>query len=42
MLDQWITITAGSSGVGSGTVQFGVLANNSPTRRTAEIVIAGQ
>jgi outer membrane protein assembly factor BamB len=38
----WIHITSGSSGTGSGTVNFSVSANISPGSRTGKITIAGQ
>jgi len=37
----WITVTAGASGSGNGTVQFTVAANTGPAR-TGTITIAGQ
>jgi hypothetical protein len=37
----WITITGGSSGAGSGTVNYSVAANTSPAR-TGTITVAGQ
>ena len=37
----WITITSGASGMGSGTVNFTVAANTSPTQRTGTIAIGG-
>ncbi len=40
--DQWITVTSGASGIGTGTVGFQVLANNSTAPRTGTITIAGQ
>jgi hypothetical protein len=38
----WITITGGSSGIGSGTVDYSVAANPLTTSRTGTIVAAGQ
>ena len=38
----WITVTGGASGGGSGTVQFAVDANDKKTPRTGTITIAGQ
>ena len=38
----WITITAGASGSGSGTVDYTVAANTSTTGRTGTMTIAGQ
>ena len=38
----WITITAGSSGTGNGTVSFSVLANPSTNSRTGMLTIAEQ
>lgn len=38
----WITITAGSSGNGNGTVQYSVAANTGPAGRTGSITAAGQ
>src|SRR5882757_652198 len=38
----WITITAGKSGNGNGTVSYSVLANDQPTGRTATFVVAGR
>lgn len=38
----WITILSGSSGTGSGTVQYSIDANYSPSARTGAISIAGQ
>lgn len=37
----WITIAAGASGTGSGTVSFNVAANSSTTYRTGILTIAG-
>ncbi|MGI8788174.1 MAG: FG-GAP-like repeat-containing protein [Pyrinomonadaceae bacterium] len=39
--DSWITITAGSSGTGNGTISYTVAANNSPAR-TGTITVNGQ
>ncbi|KJU82724.1 secreted protein containing DUF1566 [Candidatus Magnetobacterium bavaricum] len=38
----WITITSGSSGTGTGTVNYTVAANTSLTQRTGTLTIAGQ
>jgi len=38
----WITITAGSSGNGNGTVNYSVAANTTPKSRTGIITVAGQ
>jgi M6 family metalloprotease-like protein len=38
----WFSITAGSSGTGSGTVSYSVLQNASGTPRSGSITIAGQ
>ena len=38
--DAWITVTAGSSGSGNGTVDYSVVANNGASR-TGTITIAG-
>jgi hypothetical protein len=38
----WITITAGSSGTGNGTVSYRVASNVSETPRTGTLTIAGQ
>jgi hypothetical protein len=38
----WITVTAGVSGTGNGTVNFSVAANTGSTSRTGTITIAGQ
>ncbi len=40
--DGWITITAGASGNGPGTVTYSVGANASTTSRTGSLTIAGQ
>ncbi len=38
----WITITAGASGSGNGTVSYNVAANTSSSSRTGVLTIAGQ
>jgi hypothetical protein len=38
----WLTITAGSSGSGNGTVGYTAAANTSPNSRTGTLTIAGQ
>ena len=38
----WVTITSGASGAGSGTVQFSVSANTTGSDRTGNLTIAGQ
>jgi YD repeat-containing protein len=38
----WITVTAGASGSGSGTVTYGVAANPSTAQRSGTMTIAGQ
>jgi uncharacterized protein (TIGR03437 family) len=38
----WITITSGSSGNGSGTVEYSVAANTGTSSRTGTLTIAGQ
>jgi uncharacterized protein (TIGR03437 family) len=38
----WITITSGSSGSGSGTVEYSVAANTGTSSRTGTLTIAGQ
>ncbi len=40
--DNWITITSGSSGTGSGTVNYSVAANTTGAARTGTMTIAGQ
>jgi hypothetical protein len=40
--DGWITITAGNSGQGSGTVTYSVAANASTTTRSGSVTVAGQ
>ena len=37
----WITITSGSSGTGSGTVNYSVASNTSSSQRTGTMTIAG-
>jgi len=38
----WLTVTAGSSGAGPGTVSFAVATNAGSTSRTANLIIGGQ
>jgi len=38
----WVSITSGSSGQGSGTVQFTVAANADPATRTGDVMVNGQ
>src|SRR5262249_62277308 len=38
----WLTVTAGSSGTGSGTVGYAVAANLTTTPRMGTLTIAGQ
>src|SRR5262247_3427810 len=38
----WLTITAGSSGQGDGTVQFNAATNNDPAARTGGVMLNGQ
>ena len=38
----WITITAGASGTGNGTVSYTVAANTTSAERTGNLTIAGQ
>jgi hypothetical protein len=38
----WLTITAGTSGTGNGTVSYTVAANNTPDPRTGTLTIAGR
>jgi len=38
----WLSITAGASGTGSGTVQFSVAANTDTTPRAGTLTVAGQ
>jgi len=40
--DSWITITAGSSGAGHGTVSYSVAANTSSSALTGTVTVAGQ
>ncbi|MBN2282430.1 MAG: hypothetical protein JXO48_00910, partial [Deltaproteobacteria bacterium] len=40
--DAWITITAGASGTGNGTVQYLVASNTSSIPRTGTLTIAGE
>jgi hypothetical protein len=40
--DGWITITAGASGTGVGSVQFNVAANSTGAPRSGTLTIAGQ
>lgn len=40
--DAWISMTAGSSGSGNGTVQFMVAENFSPSPRTGTMTVAGR
>ena len=40
--NSWITITAGASGMGNGTVSYQVGVNSSPTPRTGLLTIAGK
>jgi len=37
----WLSITAGASGTGNGTVQFSVAANNDTTPRTGTLTVGG-
>jgi hypothetical protein len=39
--DSWISVTSGSSGVGSGTVEYSVEAKSSPGNRTGTILVSG-
>ena len=39
--DSWITITAGASGTGNGTVQYAVSANDNKKQRSGTMSIAG-
>lgn len=39
--DSWLTITAGSSGSGSGTVTYSIAANTLLTSRTGTLTVAG-
>ncbi len=38
----WLTVTSGSSGSGSGTVSYSVLANTTTTSRTGNLTVGGQ
>ena len=38
----WLSITAGSSGQGPGTIQFTVAANADPSSRTGDVMVNGQ
>jgi hypothetical protein len=38
----WITVTAGSTGAGTGTFRYSVAANTTPSSRTAALTIAGK
>jgi antitoxin (DNA-binding transcriptional repressor) of toxin-antitoxin stability system len=38
----WITVTAGASGTGNGTVSYSVAANTSTTARVGTLTVAGQ
>ena len=40
--DSWLTVTAGGSGAGSGTVSYSVAANSSTTAHNGTLTIAGQ
>ncbi len=40
--DDWITVTSGDSGIGSGTVGYSVAANPDASSRTGTITIAGE
>ncbi|MBI3651922.1 MAG: propanediol utilization protein, partial [Acidobacteria bacterium] len=40
--DAWLTVTAGASGTGNGTVSFNVAANASTSQRSGTMTIAGQ
>ncbi|HEY0548842.1 MAG TPA: BACON domain-containing carbohydrate-binding protein [Verrucomicrobiae bacterium] len=40
--NQWISILAGSNGIGSGTVAYSVAGNASLSERTATLLIAGE
>jgi len=40
--DSWITITSGTSGTGSGTVNYSVSANTTTSQRTGTMTIAGE
>jgi hypothetical protein len=38
----WLSVTAGASGTGNGTVQFSVAENTDPTSRAGTLTVAGQ
>jgi hypothetical protein len=38
----WLTVTAGASGVGNGTVAYNVAQNNTNQNRSGTITVAGQ
>ena len=40
--EPWITITSGSTGVGSGTVRYTVAENASGVARTGSIIVSGE
>ena len=40
--DAWITISAGTTGAGNGSVSFSASANNSASQRTGTLMIAGR
>ncbi len=40
--DAWLTVTAGASGSGAGTVSYGVAANSSISSRSGTLTIGGQ
>ncbi len=40
--DSWITVTAGSTGIGNGTVFYSVSANTTGRSRVGTITIAGK
>ena len=40
--DAWITVTAGSTGIGTGTVSYSVSANTTGSGRVGTITIAGK
>lgn len=40
--EPWITITSGSTGVGSGTVRYTVAENTSGVSRTGSIIVSGE
>ena len=39
--DSWILVTSGSSGTGSGSADYTVLTNESPSQRSGSVTIAG-